>query len=59
MRLAQDLTKKGFTYDAPPAFICHLGPLPDLELVHEHDQLDLFQEANSRWQDRFFGKFMF
>lgn len=34
--LAQNLTKKGFTYDAPPAFICHLGSLPDLELVYEY-----------------------
>lgn len=35
--LAQQLTKKGFTYDAPPAFICHLGPLPDLELAYEYN----------------------
>ncbi|MCK9525699.1 MAG: DUF4932 domain-containing protein [Limnochordia bacterium] len=34
--LAEQFTKKGFTYDAPPAFICHLGPLPDLELAYEY-----------------------
>ncbi len=34
--LAQELTKKNFAYDAPPAFICHLGPLPDLELAYEY-----------------------
>lgn len=34
--LAEELTKKGFAYDAPPAFICHLGPLPDLELAYEY-----------------------
>jgi len=36
VKLAQELTNKRFAYDAPPAFICHLGPLPDLELVHEY-----------------------
>ncbi len=36
--LAQSFTNKGFTYDAPPAFICHLGPLPDLELVYEYSE---------------------
>ena len=30
MAIAQRLTEKGFTYDAPPAFICHLGTLPEL-----------------------------
>lgn len=34
--LAQELTTKGFTYDAPPAFICHLGALPELEVLHEY-----------------------
>jgi len=34
--IAQELTKKGFSYDAPPAFICHLGPLPELEVVYEY-----------------------
>ncbi|MGI6645214.1 MAG: hypothetical protein ACOX5D_00795 [Limnochordia bacterium] len=28
--IAQRLTERGFTYDAPPALICHLGPLPEL-----------------------------
>lgn len=36
IRIAQELTTKGFTYDAPPAFICHLGPLPELEVVYEY-----------------------
>jgi hypothetical protein len=34
--LAQELTDKGFAYDAPPAFICHLGPLPELNLAYEY-----------------------
>ncbi|NMB01487.1 MAG: DUF4932 domain-containing protein [Firmicutes bacterium] len=38
VNIAQDLTKRGFTYDAPPAFVCHLGPLPDLELTYEYSQ---------------------
>ena len=34
--LAQELTAKGFTYDAPPAFVCHLGSLPELDVIHEY-----------------------
>ncbi len=45
--LAQQLTKKGFTYDAPPAFICHLGPLPDLELAYEYSDY-LVRRAGGR-----------
>ncbi len=47
VRLAQALTKRGFTYDAPPAFICHLGPLPDLELIHEYSDY-LIKRAGGR-----------
>ncbi len=36
VRTAETLTGRGFTYDAPPCFACHLGPLPDLELVAEY-----------------------
>ena len=36
VKLAQDLTNRGFTYDAPPAFMVHLGPLPELELAYEY-----------------------
>lgn len=36
VKIAQQLTSRGFTYDAPPAFIAHLGPLPELELTHEY-----------------------
>lgn len=36
--LAEKLNKAGFTYDAPPAFICHLGPLPDLDLKYEYSE---------------------
>ncbi|MGI6359117.1 MAG: DUF4932 domain-containing protein [Bacillota bacterium] len=38
IKLAQELTNLGYTYDAPIAFICHLGPLPDLELQHEYSE---------------------
>jgi hypothetical protein len=31
IKLAEELTEKGFTYDAPPCFILSLGPLPKLE----------------------------
>jgi len=36
VKIAQELTDLGFTYDAPPGFICHLGSLPELELRHEY-----------------------
>lgn len=36
IKMAQELTDRGFTCDAPVAFICHLGPLPDLELKYEY-----------------------
>ena len=36
IRLANDLTRRGFTYDAPSGFICHLGSLPELELRYEY-----------------------
>src|SRR5690554_1334825 len=36
VEIAQDLTNRGFTYDAPPAFMAHLGALPELELAHEY-----------------------
>lgn len=45
--IAQDLTKRGFSYDAPPAFICHLGPLPELELRYEYSDY-LVKRAGSR-----------
>lgn len=38
IRLAQELTNKGFAYDGPPAFICHLGSLPDLDLAYEYSE---------------------
>jgi hypothetical protein len=36
--LAEKLTKRGFTYDAPPNFILSLGPLPDLSAVNGYSQ---------------------
>lgn len=36
IKIAQEFTTRGFTYDAPVAFICHLGPLPDLKLQYEY-----------------------
>ena len=47
VRLAQALTKAGFTYDALPAFICHLGPLPELELAYEYSDY-LLKRAGGR-----------
>lgn len=36
--LAEKLTKRGFTYDAPPNFILSLGSLPDLAPVNGYSQ---------------------
>lgn len=47
IRLANELTRSRFVYDAPPSFICHLGPLPDLELRYEYSDL-LVRRAGGR-----------
>lgn len=47
VRIAQELTDKGFTFDAPPAFACHLGPLPELELAAEYSEY-LVRRAGGR-----------
>lgn len=38
VKIAQKLTDRGFTYDAPLAFMAHLGPLPELEIVFEYSE---------------------
>ncbi len=38
IKIAQDLTNRGFTYDAPPNFILSLGPLPDLKLENGYSE---------------------
>ncbi|MGE5654693.1 MAG: DUF4932 domain-containing protein, partial [Bacillota bacterium] len=47
VQIAQKLTKQGFAYDAPPAVICHFGPLPNLELKYEYSDY-LIKRAGSR-----------
>ncbi len=47
VQIAQQLTKRGFTYDAPPATICHFGPLPELELRYEYSDY-LIKRAGGR-----------
>jgi hypothetical protein len=47
IRLANELTQQGFTQDAPPYFMLHLGPLPDLQLLNEYDPY-LVERAGSR-----------
>ena len=42
-----ELLNSGFSYDAPPTFILHLGPLPDLDLVHEYSDY-LIRRAGGR-----------
>ncbi len=45
--IAQELTNLGFTYDAPVGFICHLGPLPELEVKYEYSNY-LIERAHGR-----------
>lgn len=45
--IAQELTNLGFTSDAPVGFICHLGPLPELEVKHEYSSY-LIERAQGR-----------
>lgn len=47
VKVCQTLLNSGFSYDAPPTFILHLGPLPDLGLVHEYSDY-LVQRAGGR-----------
>lgn len=47
VKIAQELTTAGFTYDAPVAFICHLGSLPELDLQYEYSSY-LIERARGR-----------
>lgn len=38
IKIADRLTRRGFTYDAPPHLIASLGPLPDLAPSNGYDQ---------------------
>ncbi len=47
VKIAQKLTNRGFTYDAPPNFILSLGGLPDLELKNDYSDY-LLRRAKGR-----------
>ncbi|MBU7018883.1 MAG: DUF4932 domain-containing protein [Theionarchaea archaeon] len=60
VRLAQELTDRGFTYDAPPNFILHFSNPPNLEKIYSYsdyiinrargeDILDEFAESLRRF----------
>lgn len=38
VKLAGEFTRRGFTYDAPPAFALHLGALPELPLAYPYSE---------------------
>ncbi len=44
IRLAENLTRQGFSFDAPPTLMLHLSPLPELVLVHGYSEY-LIQRA--------------
>jgi hypothetical protein len=47
MRIAESLTRKKFVYDAPPHFMLHLSPLPELRVQHEYSEY-VSQRARGR-----------
>jgi hypothetical protein len=47
VRIAEQLTRRGFVYDAPPNFIIHLSPLPELAAVHGYSEY-LIRRAGGR-----------
>lgn len=47
IQLLTSLSGLGFNYEMPPAFICHLGPLPELDLRYEYSE-DLVWAAGNR-----------
>jgi len=36
-KIADRLTREGFSYDAPPHYIASLGPLPDLNTINGYE----------------------
>ncbi len=47
-KIADRLTKKGFSYDAPPHFIAGLGPLPDLAPLNGYDDYTVKRAGGRR-----------
>ncbi len=55
IKIAQRLTNRGFTYDAPPGFIVTLGPLPDLEPKTEFSNYLIGRAESDNFFDKIFG----
>ncbi len=53
IKIAQELTNMGFTYDAPPAFILTLGELPMLNLDNEYSEYLIGRSNGKEILERF------
>lgn len=56
IQFAEALTQRGFTYDAPPAFMINLSSLPDLAPVYRYPNGDVIKRANGTHSLEFFRK---
>jgi len=55
IKIAQDLTDRGFTFDAPLGFIVTLGSLPELEPKAEYSEYLVGRAEPNNLLDRIFG----
>lgn len=53
IEIAQHLTDRGFTHDAPINFMLRLGPLPELEVVHGYGEGLVRQAGSERVLEEF------
>ena len=53
VKIAEELTKKGFTYDAPVGFVLSLGPLPYLDPVNGYSEYLVERAGGSRDLENF------
>lgn len=52
VQLAQRLTDRGFTYDAPPHLMFRVGPLPQLSQKHDYGSYLLSRAGSTRFDAR-------
>jgi len=53
VKIAEDMTVKYFTYDAPPAFILHLSPLPGLDRPEKYSDYLIGRAGGEENLERF------
>lgn len=55
IKIAEKLTKRHFTYDAPVQFILRLGPLPDLEATYGYNDYLIGRAGSEKILEEFRG----